>query len=134
MRQPWLQGSHCSNGGYRSGHPSCRNIHEVQTNINYRTSSKNKAATTAIIIMHTAQSLIGWCLKKLNQSYSMNAITVECDVSFATKPDSSTICTNVHVKANPNDIVSHCNAVSTNICINSCDNVKINSKTKCVNM
>ena len=32
--------------------------------ISYRTSSKNKAATTATVIMLMTQSLIGWCLNK----------------------------------------------------------------------
>ena len=57
------------------------------------------------------------------QSYSMNAITVVCNVSFATKPDSSANCTNIHNKANPNHMVNHSlNAASaTNVCILSCD-------------
>ena len=61
------------------------------------------------------------------------------NVSFATKPDSSANCPNVHIKANPSHMVNHSvNATSaTNVCINSCDfktNVQISSKTKCVNM
>ena len=35
--------------------------------INYRTSSQNEAATTAIRMMLMTQSLIGWCLKKATQ-------------------------------------------------------------------
>ena len=36
----------------------------------------------------------------------MNAITVVCNVLFATKPDSIANCTKVHVKANPNCMVN----------------------------
>ena len=69
----------------------------------------------------------------------MNALTVVHDVSLATKPDSSAICTNVHVKANLKDALNKSvNATSaTNVCINSCDlkaNVQISSKTKHVYM
>ena len=35
--------------------------------IRYRTSSKNKAATTAIMIILMTQSLLGWCLNKATQ-------------------------------------------------------------------
>ena len=35
--------------------------------ISYRTSSKNEAATTAMMIMLIIQSLIGWCLNKATQ-------------------------------------------------------------------
>ena len=73
------------------------------------------------------------------QSYSINAITVVCNISFATKPDSSAHCTNVHVKANPIHMVNHSvNAtVATHVCINSGDlktTVQNSSKTKCVNI
>ena len=69
----------------------------------------------------------------------MNAITVVHNVSFASKPDSSADCTNMHVKANPNHVMNHSvNATSaTNVCMDSCDlkaNVEISSKTKYVNM
>ena len=73
------------------------------------------------------------------QSYSMNAITVVCNVSFATKPDSSVNCTNMHIKANPNCMVNHSVNITsaTNVCINGCDlkaHVQISSKPKHVNM
>ena len=73
------------------------------------------------------------------QNYSMNTVTVVCDVSFVSKPDASANCTNVHVKANPNCMMNHSvNATSaTNVCTSSYDlkaNVQISRKTKCVNM
>ena len=100
--------------------------------ISYRTSSRNEAATTAMMIMLMTQMVP-------HQSYSMNTITVVCEVSFATKPDSSANCTNVHVIANPNHMVHHSvNATSaTNVHNNSCylkANVQISSKTKHVNI
>ena len=55
--------------------------------------------------------------------YSMNAITVVCGVSFATKLDSRANCTKMHFEVNPNHMMNHSvNASSaTNVCINSCD-------------
>ena len=62
-----------------------------------------------------------------------------CDVSFATKPNSSTNCTKVHAKANQNHMANDSvNATSaSNVCIDSSDlkaNVQISNKTICVNM
>ena len=73
------------------------------------------------------------------QSYSMNAITVLHNVSFATRPDSSENYTNVHIKPNPSHMVKYSvNATgATNVCINSFHlkaNVLISSKTKYVSM
>ena len=42
-------------------------IIKYKLTIIYRTSSKNKASTTATMIMLITQSLIGWCLKKVTQ-------------------------------------------------------------------
>ena len=35
--------------------------------ISYRTTSKKKVATTSMMIMFMAKSLIGWCLNKATQ-------------------------------------------------------------------
>ena len=72
-------------------------------------------------------------------SYSMNAITVVCNVSFATKPDSSAYCTKVHVKANSDHMMNHNVAARSaiNVCIDSCDlkaSVQISRRTKHVNV
>ena len=93
-----------SSPSYMGGHQSWRNIHEVQANNQLQDQFQEQSCNYSY--NDYAYDLEpDWMV--LQQSYSMNAITVVHDVSYTTKPDSSANCTNVHVKANPNHMANH---------------------------